>query len=133
MPDLPTIKVKRDGPRGWRIINKSAFDPKVHEAWSESEAIAKATAKPDPMPDLAKLPDDQRAALAKVAKINPPDLDDDGKPGGSKPAPEPVGEPIPENWRDLHWTQRVKLAKELGADDDIDAAAAAEFIAAKEG
>jgi hypothetical protein len=127
MSDLPTIKVKRDGPRGWRIINQAAFDPKVHKAWDEGEAIAEALAKPDPIPDASD------AHKAVIAKISPPDLDGDGKPGGSKPAPEPVGAPIPENWRDLHWTQRVKLAKELGADDDIDAAAAAEFIAAKEG
>lgn len=31
MPTLETLKVKRDGPRGWHIINASAFDPKVHE------------------------------------------------------------------------------------------------------
>lgn len=30
MTELPTIKVKRDGPKGYRIINLSSFDPAVH-------------------------------------------------------------------------------------------------------
>lgn len=28
---IPTIKVKRDGPKGYRLINASAFDPAKHE------------------------------------------------------------------------------------------------------
>ena len=27
---IPTIKVKREGGRGYHIINKSEYDPKVH-------------------------------------------------------------------------------------------------------
>ncbi|MCO1498245.1 hypothetical protein, partial [Limosilactobacillus reuteri] len=60
---------------------------------------------------------------------------DDAKP--SAPAPDdyvPVSEPaqfdelkipqvgagtIPENWKAMHWKQRVKLAKELSGMDDI--------------
>lgn len=33
MAEIPTIKVKRDGPKGFRIINLSSFDPAVHEAY----------------------------------------------------------------------------------------------------
>lgn len=90
---------------------------------------------PKPVAPPAKPAPEAAKADADFNGADPVKFDHDDKdgPGGSKPAPEPVGAPIPENWRDLHWTQRVKLAKELGADDDIDAAAAAEFIAAKEG
>ena len=28
---IPTVKVKRDGPKGYRIINESDFDPAKHE------------------------------------------------------------------------------------------------------
>lgn len=60
------------------------------------------------------------------------DHDGDGAPGGSAPAPQPVGQPIPENWADLHWTQRLKLAKELGAGEDVSTASEADaFIQAK--
>lgn len=30
MAEIPTIKVKRDGTKGFRIINLSSFDPGVH-------------------------------------------------------------------------------------------------------
>jgi hypothetical protein len=86
----------------------------------EPPVTAPAAEEPAPAPDFNG---------ADPAKF---DHDDDGKPGGSKPAPEPVGEPIPSNWRDLHWTQRVKLAKSLGAPDDIDTHGAEAFIASKE-
>lgn len=35
---VPTIKVKRDGPKGYRIINASAFDAKVHEVYEDGPA-----------------------------------------------------------------------------------------------
>lgn len=70
----------------------------------------------------------EAAALrGQLAKL---DGDGDGKPGGTKPAPAPADGEIPANWRELHWTQRVKLAKALGADDDINAEAADAFIEA---
>lgn len=43
---LPTIKVKRDGPRGFHIINKSDFDPQKHELFEDdpgAEGAKKAT------------------------------------------------------------------------------------------
>lgn len=54
---------------------------------------------------------------AGKADRDPLDHDGDGKPGGSLPSPEPLppGAPLPDNWRDLHWKQRVKLARDLGA------------------
>lgn len=33
---------------------------------------------------------------------------------------------IPENWRDMHWKQRVKLAKQLSGMDDISTTEAAD-------
>jgi hypothetical protein len=33
---------------------------------------------------------------------------------------------IPDNWRDMHWKQRVKLAKELSGMDDISTTEAAD-------
>lgn len=69
---------------------------------------------------------------AKLAKL---DGDGDGNPGGTKPAPEPAQaggtSGVPENWRDLHWMQRVKLAKDLGAAEDVDMKAADAFLEAK--
>lgn len=35
---IPTVKVKRDGPKGYRIINQSDFDPKKHELFEEPKA-----------------------------------------------------------------------------------------------
>lgn len=56
---------------------------------------------------------------AKLAKL---DSDGDGKAGPTV---------IPENWRELHWATRVKLAKEHGAPDDVDTEAANAFLEAK--
>mgnify|MGYP007009284217 FL=1 len=33
-----TVKVVRDGPRGWHLINKQDFDPEKHVLW-EPDAI----------------------------------------------------------------------------------------------
>ncbi len=48
-----TVKVVRDGPRGWHLINKQDFDPKKHVLWEEPaekpahKAVRKAdTAQP---------------------------------------------------------------------------------------
>ncbi len=43
---LETIKVKRDGARGFHIINKSAFDPKVHQLHEEAPPAANTVAGP---------------------------------------------------------------------------------------
>lgn len=34
---IPTIKVKRDGPKGYRLINASDFDPAKHELFDTAE------------------------------------------------------------------------------------------------
>lgn len=58
----PTIRVKRDGPRGWHNIAASSFDPKVHERYGENPAQAPVAApvmdepqinrgEPTPIPD----------------------------------------------------------------------------------
>lgn len=36
MDTIETVKVKREGPKGYHIINKSSFDPAVHELYEES-------------------------------------------------------------------------------------------------
>jgi len=79
---------------------------------------------------------------AGVAKF---DGDGDGKPGGSMAAPKPesavepdapepgaeqAGIEIPTDWADLHWTQRVKLAKAImGGEGDLSADEAVDVIA----
>lgn len=42
---LPTVKIKRDNDRGFRIINESAFDPKIHDRFDDDAAPAKAPRK----------------------------------------------------------------------------------------
>ncbi len=39
MSSLPTVRVKRDGPKGSRIINLSSFNPEIHEP-ADDEARA---------------------------------------------------------------------------------------------
>jgi len=34
---IPTLKVADDNPRGWKIINASAFDPDRHEIWTDED------------------------------------------------------------------------------------------------
>lgn len=41
---METVKVKRDGPRGWKLINKCDFDPKKHELYEDAKAGDKKTA-----------------------------------------------------------------------------------------
>lgn len=43
---IPTVKVKSDHPRGYRIINASDFDPKKHEKLSEADEAKLAAVKP---------------------------------------------------------------------------------------
>ena len=35
---LATIKVKREGGKGFRIINASDFKPSLHQLWTEEQA-----------------------------------------------------------------------------------------------
>jgi hypothetical protein len=35
---METIKVKRDGPKGYRLINRADFDPAIHVAFDAPEA-----------------------------------------------------------------------------------------------
>ena len=34
---LPTIRIRSDRPKGYRIINLSSFDPAKHEAWTDAK------------------------------------------------------------------------------------------------
>lgn len=46
--ELETIAVKRQGGRGWHVINKSAFDPAVHvvhDPAAEAEEAARLAAE----------------------------------------------------------------------------------------
>lgn len=38
MSAVDTIKIKAEGPKGFRIINRSSFDPKAHKAFDEKVA-----------------------------------------------------------------------------------------------
>lgn len=60
---LPTIRVRRDGPRGYRLINLADFDPARHELL-------------DPA-DIVRLPQEMAAAIR-----DPLDHDGDGRKGG---------------------------------------------------
>lgn len=37
-----TVKVVRDGPRGWHLINKQDFDPNKHILWEPDIAAKEA-------------------------------------------------------------------------------------------
>lgn len=106
-PSLPTVKVKRDGPRGWRIMNREDFDPKVHELWDEDEAIAGALADPIPLPDLDDLPEAHRIALEALVED---DLAD---------------------WQSWHWKTKVKRAKEITGREDVSPDEANDILAAE--
>jgi hypothetical protein len=56
MAAIPTIKVKRDGPRGFRIINLSDFNPAVHVALDEAPAPVAPSAPAAAAPVVAKGP-----------------------------------------------------------------------------
>jgi hypothetical protein len=47
--NLPVVKVKRDGPKGWHWINASDFDPARHELVDPPE-----TPEPEPPADAPK-------------------------------------------------------------------------------
>jgi len=40
-----TVKVVRDGPRGWHLINKQDFDPAKHVLWEPEIAAKEAEIK----------------------------------------------------------------------------------------
>jgi hypothetical protein len=42
---METVKVKRDCPRGYKIINKSDFDPSIHELYESAEKTEKRAYK----------------------------------------------------------------------------------------
>ena len=44
---LATVRVKRDGPRGWHTINECDFDPAVHELYDD-DAQGAGDAMPQP-------------------------------------------------------------------------------------
>jgi hypothetical protein len=69
MTAIPTIKVKRDGPKGYRLINLSDFNPKVHVAF-EAPARAVEPGEPAPAP-VATEPNDASPSAAPVVAKGP--------------------------------------------------------------
>lgn len=67
---VETVKVKREGPRGYHVINKSDFDPKVHEVYAEKGSASGQ-------------PGNVESGLGRP-KRDPLDHDGDGKKGGAK-------------------------------------------------
>jgi hypothetical protein len=68
--------------------------------------------------------------LVEAEKVSAPDPDDyapvpDAEPEEMK-IPVVGAGTIPENWREMHWKQRVKLAKKLSGMDDISTVEAAD-------
>lgn len=49
---VPTVKVKRDGPKGYRIINKSDFDPAKHELFDSKAEKTSTGAADKPLDDM---------------------------------------------------------------------------------
>lgn len=142
MTTCPTIRVASDAsPDGYRLINESDFDPAVHVLVDAGD-LARLLSRPaperqnveDPFADVTSLSppldgDGSGEALPEIAR-DPLDHDGDGERGGSLPAPDPkpAGAEIPDNWADLHWTQRVHLAQQLGAEGKPSAAEASVYI-----
>ena len=65
---IPTVKIKSDRPKGYRVINESGFDPKVHERFDEPPAPPPPPfvppAPPPPVDPLADLPADWSTKLS---------------------------------------------------------------------
>ena len=55
---IETVKVKRDCPRGYKIINKSDYDPKRHELLEPAEAG----------PTVAELKDQLKSAGVSIPR-----------------------------------------------------------------
>lgn len=70
---LPTMKVKRDGPRGFRLINVARFDPTIHEVYD-----------PNPEPAVCAPSADEIEAMTKadaVAALRARGIEFDGRLG----------------------------------------------------
>lgn len=65
-----TVKVVRDGPRGWHLINKQDFDPEKHVLW-EPEIAAKEAEKEA----KRAAAEAAKKAAKEAAKLNPPTQD----------------------------------------------------------
>lgn len=71
----PVVRVKRDGPRGWKWINADAFDPRVHELYDDraQQSPVKAKvgkSKPDADPQRGDFnADSQGRAGAQVVPV----------------------------------------------------------------
>lgn len=46
MPIIPTVKVKKDIPQGYMLINEADFDAEVHEVWTGQEVPGGSVEKP---------------------------------------------------------------------------------------
>lgn len=87
---LPTVKVKSDHPRGYRVINETDFDPKKHELF-EGEA---------------------------APVYDPREGDSETQP--AEDAPGSASVQIPDGWEELNWMVRQKLAKSIDPDFEPD-------------
>lgn len=112
----------------------------VYRAFAGEEMDAAAEVAPE-SPHIAPLdmagevePADDAAAESPASEFK---VYDGYEPLSVTDEPEPAQEPepapgvIPEDWRNLHWKQKVKLAKELGAQGDISPQEAESVIAFK--
>lgn len=74
---VPTVKVVKDCPRGWHIINESDYDPNVHTLFVEDEATPAEIPPPpaendkdkDPLDELKEWDDWRNTRGAGVAKL----------------------------------------------------------------
>lgn len=77
-----TVKVVRDGPRGWHLINKQDFDPSKHVLWEEAQEEGKEAEKEAKRADKEAEKEAKRAAAEaakkaaeEAAKLNQPAQD----------------------------------------------------------
>lgn len=60
-----TVKVKRDGPRGWRNIAAASFDPEIHEPFDKPDEKHSGTVTE--MAGTDQITDDQMRAAIETA------------------------------------------------------------------
>jgi len=75
---VETVRVKRDGPRGYHTINKADFDPARHQLYDEPAAAALGAPVADPA---------MAEAIKAAEALGAPTLAALGAPAG---APTPV-------------------------------------------
>lgn len=107
----------------------------VRPLWGVDFPIGKSVVVDDPaLVAKARNLDGFEVLEEDAGETMPEPVFDDYVPEEPEAEPEPLQVPvvgagtIPENWRDMQWKKRVKLAKELSGMDDIENVEAADAV-----